>query len=173
MQGTLQRYGVDGVWHFTDRTNIASISAKNGLLSLSESRRQINAIPRPGGNQWSHDADRRKGVDRYVHLAFIDDHPMLYIAKQEQRINDPVWLKISSAILNHPDVRYTKDVSNKKGVELLNARQAIDLLDLDVLFTRTDWSDPAIKARRREALKYEVLIPNHVPLGMILVQKNG
>ncbi len=173
MQATLQKYGVDGIWHFTDRTNVQSIIDNRGLLSLTESRRRNLAIPKPGGNQWSHDADARNGVAQYVHLAFLDDHPMLFVAKQDQRITDPVWLKINIATLAHPDVRYTMDVSNKAGVPVLTAQDAIEQLDFEVLFTRTDWKDPAIQARRRIALKSEILIPNHVPIEMILGKKNG
>ena len=173
MQATLQRYGVNGIWHFTDRTNVQSIINNGGLLSLTESRRRRLAIPTPGGNQWSHDADGIRGVDQYVHLAFLDDHPMLFRAKEDKRITDPVWLKISTAILANPDVRYTMDVSNKNGVPILTAREAIDELDFQVLFTRTDWREPEIQARRRSALKSEILIPNHVPIEMILESKNG
>lgn len=173
MQATLQRYGIDGIWHFTDRSNIESIIQNHGLLSLAESRRRKLTIPRPGGNEWSHDADEFKGVDQYVHLAFLDDHPMLFVAKQDQRIIDPVWLKVSTAVLDHPDVRYTMDVSNKAGVPVLTAQQAINELDFEVLFTRTDWKDPEIQARRRVALKSEILIPTSVPLQMIVEKKNG
>lgn len=173
MQATLQRYRIDGIWHFTDRSNIESIIQYQGLLSLAESRRRTLTIPRPGGNEWSHGADENKGVDQYVHLAFLDDHPMLFIAKQDQRIIDPVWLKVSTAVLDHPDVRYTMDVSNKAGVPVLTAQQAINELDFEVLFTRTDWKDPEIQARRKIALKSEILIPTSVPLQMILGKKNG
>lgn len=173
MQATLAKYGIDGIWHFTDLSNIQSIIDNKGLLSLAEAKKKTIAIPTPGGNQWSHDADKIKGVDEYVHLAFLDDHPMLYVAKQDQRIKDPVWLKISTAILNHADVRYTLEVSNKAGVPLLNAQQAIAQLDFEVLFTRTDWKDPQIQARRKIALKAEILIPNQVAIGMILGKKNG
>ena len=98
---------------------------------------------------------------------------MLFIAKQDQRIIDPVWLKVSTAVLDHPDVRYTMDVSNKAGVPVLTAQQAINELDFEVLFTRTDWKDPEIQARRKIALKSEILIPTSVPLQMILGKKNG
>lgn len=173
MQATLQRYGVNGIWHFTDRTNVQSIISNGGLLSLTESRRRNLAIPKPGGNQWSHDADALNGVAQYVHLAFTDNHPMLFVAKQDQRITDPVWLKISTAVLAHPDVRYTMDVSNKAGVQILTAQEAIQQLDFEVLFTRTDWTNAEIKERLKVARKSEILIPNHIPIGMILESKNG
>ncbi len=99
MQSVIRKYGFDGIWHFTDRSNIELIQEHKGLLSLGEAERRGVLIPKPGGNEWSHDADKRKGVEEYVHLAFVDDHPMLFCAKQDGRITDPVWLKIKSEIL--------------------------------------------------------------------------
>jgi len=98
---------------------------------------------------------------------------MLYAAKQDGRINDPVWLKINSAILLGSGIRFTKEVSNKSGVQLLTPEEAIQQIDFDVLFTYMDWKNPEIQARRRLALKSEILIPAHVPLDMILDKKNG
>lgn len=173
MQATLKKYGIDGIWHFTDRSNIQSIIDNQGLLSLTESKRRAVRISIPGGNQWSHDADRIKGVDQYVHLAFISDHPMLYAAKQDGRIKDPVWIKIKPDVLENALVRYTAEVSNKKGVPLLTAEQAIAQIDFEVLFSRTDWKDPQIQARRKVAMKSEILIPTQVAFGMLLGTKNG
>ena len=173
MQTVLSRYGIDRVWHFTDRSNIALIKEHQGLLSLAESRRRGVKVPVPGGNDWSHDADEMKGVHQYVHLAFLNDHPMLFRAKQESRITDPVWLKIDASILLEEGTRFTNDVSNKSGVEILTPDLARDMIDFEVLFTHTDWKDPAIKARRMAAIKSEILIPTIVPINRILGLKDG
>ena len=173
METLLKRYKIDSVWHFTDRSNIARILQHKGLLSLGELQRRGIAIPVPGGNQWSHDADKIKGVHEYVHLAFIDNHPMLYLAKKGSRIPDPVWIKIDSSILLNDDVRFTCDVSNKTGVELLSADEAKEGIDFEVLFTRMDWKNPAIKSRRQAAEKSEILIPKFIPLEKLLGKKDG
>ncbi len=86
METILKKYKFDGVWHFTDRSNIKLIKEHQGLLSLREAERRRIVIPAPGGNKWSHDADRIKGLHEYVHLAFVDDHPMLFRAKNEGRM---------------------------------------------------------------------------------------
>src|SRR5215217_926199 len=60
-------------YHFTDARNIESIK-KHGILSTSEIRsRDIPVVT--GGNQWSLDADKIKGVDKFVHLCFFRSHP--------------------------------------------------------------------------------------------------
>lgn len=173
MQATLQKYGITAIWHFTDRKNIQSIEENGGLLSLAESRRRGVKIQTPGGNDWSHEADAISGVDEFVHLAFINNHPMLFRAKEDGRITEPIWLKISTAALACAEVRYTMDVSNKKGVPLMTAQEAIESLDFEVLFMRTDWSKPEIQGRRKIALKSEILIPNQVSEKMILSCQNG
>lgn len=173
MNEIIKRYRIRGVWHFTDSANIASIVKEGALLPLAELNRRRIKIPAPGGNQWSHDADALKGVDEYVHLAFTDDHPMLYRARQEGRITNPVWLQVNSEILLHPDVRFCAEVSNKRGAEILSPQQALERLDFDVLYTYMDWRDPDIRSRRQTAVKCEILFPGAVPVSSIVGFKNG
>ncbi len=173
MKTILDKYKIDVIWHFTDKSNLDSIKEHQGLFSLDElEKRKIN-IPIPGGNDLSHNADRIKDLKKYVHLCFIDDHPMLYRAKEEGRIIDPIWLKIDSSILTEDNVRYTSEVSNKSGVPILQAKEAMEKIDFEVLFTRTDWKDESIQERRKAAKKSEILIPNFVPIDKILDYKNG
>ena len=173
MNTILAKYKFDGVWHFTDRSNLELIEEHEGLLSLGELERRGIEIPVPGGNEWSHEADKMKDVHEYVHLAFVDDHPMLYQAKQEGRIPDPIWLKIHSSILLAEGVRFCSDVSNKSGAVILEAEEAKAQINFDVLFTYMNWRDPAIQAQRQAAIKSEILVPNFVPIEKILGLKNG
>ena len=173
MKTILAKYKFDGIWHFTDRSNLELIIEHQGLLSLGELEKREIDIPVPGGNQWSHDADKINGVHEYVHLAFLDDHPMLFRAKQEGRIPDPVWLKIQSSILLEERVRFCTEVSNKSGAVILEAEEAKEKIDFVVLFTYTDWRNPKIQERRQAAIKSEILVPNFVPIEKILGLKNG
>ncbi|HHL0997540.1 DarT ssDNA thymidine ADP-ribosyltransferase family protein [Pseudomonas sp. CD3(2023)] len=173
MKNLLSKYGVDGIWHFTDLSNLQSIIDNGGLLSLVEANKRGIKIPAPGGNEWSHDADKINGVDNYVHLAFLDDHPMLFHTRNDGRTPNPIWLKISIDILDTDGVRYTSDVSNKTGVPLLSPEVARNEIDLEVMFTYMDWKNPEIRQRRSQALRGEILIPSVVPVNMILGKKNG
>ena len=64
-------------------------------------------------------------------------------------------------------VRFTNDVANKAGVESVAITEAEALIDFEILYTRTDWKDPAIRARLSQAEKYEVLVPHVIPLAYI------
>jgi hypothetical protein len=173
MKTIINKYKFDCIWHFTDKSNIDLIKKHNGLLSFGELERRGIEIPISGGNDWSHDADKTKGVHEYVHLAFVDDHPMLYRAKKEGRIPNPIWLKIKSSILLQEGVRFCSDVSNKSGVAILPADKAKNQIDFDVLFTYLDWRDAKIQTRKKAALKSEILIPEFVSIDNILGFKNG
>jgi hypothetical protein len=172
MKNIIEKYKISSVWHFTDLSNIEYIK-QHGLLSLAElKRREIN-VPVCGGNNWSHDADKVKGLDEFVHLAFIDDHPMLYRAKEDGRIRNPIWMKIDISILLVEGVRFCADVSNKSGIPILSLDQATKEIDFDVLFTYMDWKDYEFQKRRQAAIKSEILIPSIIPIEKILGYKNG
>jgi hypothetical protein len=124
-------------------------------------------IPAPGGNVWSHDADTMKGLDRYVHLCFRPNHPMEYVARQDGRISDSVYLQIHPDVLHIAGVMFTADVSNKSGVRAIAIAEALEVIDFEVLYTRTDWTDSDVQQRLRQAEKYELLVPDHVPMRYI------
>lgn len=174
MQAVIQKYAkFDAVWHFTDRANLESIQA-HGLLALAETRRRNIAIPVPGGNAWSHDADRKKGLDRYVHLAFIRDHPMLFVAQNyESRILNPVWLKIDLSVLSHDGALFAPGIAYAKDMPLLTAEEAATQFDFEALFAYLDWNDPEVQRRRQAAKKSEILVPNCIPWEKVVECNDG
>jgi ssDNA thymidine ADP-ribosyltransferase, DarT len=167
MRNPFLRYSITAFYHFTDRRNLPIIKRHGGLYSLAKLRELGIEVPAPGGNDWSHEADERKGLDCYVHLCFRANHPMLYRAMQENRIEVPIYLEIHPEILKMEGVMFTADVSNKSGVEILTLDQAREMLDFEVLYTRTNWKDPEIQQRLKQAEKCELLVPNHIPLDLI------
>jgi hypothetical protein len=64
-------------------------------------------------------------------------------------------------------VRFTSDVSNKAGVGLHSIEEARKFIDFEVLFTRTNWSDPEIQERLQQAEKCEILVPDYIPITLI------
>lgn len=61
----------------------------------------------------------------------------------------------------------TDGVSNKSSVTPLPAADLIPKLDLEVIYSRTDWNDPAINERLKAAERCEILVPDCVPLKYI------
>ncbi|MGI2035135.1 DarT ssDNA thymidine ADP-ribosyltransferase family protein [Rhizobium panacihumi] len=155
------------LYHFTDRRNIPLIKEMGGLYPLSQLDQKQIKVPAPGGNQWSRDADAPKGMGNYVHLCFRNAHPMEYMARQDGRITDTIFLQIHPSVMQLEGVLFTNDVANKAGVESVAIADADALIDFEILYTRTEWRDPAIKARLTQAEKYEVLVPHIIPLPYI------
>jgi hypothetical protein len=166
-QDPFKKYTITTLYHFTDRRNVLKIRELGGLYSLAKLREMNIEIPAPGGNDWSHDADRYKGLDEYIHLCFRDNHPMEYIARKEGRIQESVFLHIHPDVLEMEGVKFTADVSNKFGVTICSVDEAKSIIDFEVLYTRTDWRDPQIQQRLKQAEKCEILVPDHIPLGLI------
>lgn len=152
-------------YHFTDTRNLPSIR-EHGILSMAElKKRSVETVP--GGNQWSLDADKHFGMDEYVHVCFIRDHPMAYLAQQEGRIEHIKYLSIDPTVILQDGAMITDRVSNKRGAEPKAAREMFTKIDWEVLYTRTEWKDPAIQARLKIAKVCELLVPNHIPINLI------
>jgi hypothetical protein len=167
------RYQVTHFYHFCDRRNLPLIRELGGLYSLEKLEEMGVTIPAPGGNDWSHDADRMKGLHQYVHLCLRNNHPMEYIARQEGRIQDSIFLQVSAAVLQMEGLKYTEDVSNKSGVVVRTIEEARDLIDFEVAYTRTDWKNAAVKQRLDNCEKCEILVPDFIPLDLIRNIPNG
>ncbi|MBT9137439.1 MAG: hypothetical protein DDT34_02531 [Firmicutes bacterium] len=163
----LARYKVRCFYHFTDERNLDSIRNVGGLFRHAELLRRGILVPAPGGNDWSHEADARVGVDEYVHLCMISEHPMEWQARQEGRIVKSKFLQVDPQVIKVEGVRFTSDVSNKSGVQLLTLEEACDTMDFSVIFDKTDWRDSEIQARRKIAKKYEFLVPMDIPKNLI------
>lgn len=166
MQRFLKAVANRHLFHFTDVRNLPSIG-QHGLLSLRELRRRGFVIEAPGGNQWSHDADTRLQLDRYVHLCFFDQHPMEYRAREDGRIGDSVFLRVLPQVLEQGGVLFCDDVSNKAGAIVRPLEEIDDHLDHEVIYSRTDWKRPEIRERLNAARKCEILIPDHVPVALL------
>jgi hypothetical protein len=162
------------LFHFTDTRNLESIRNTGGLHSYTRLKEMGIAIPAPGGNDWSHEADAYKGMDRFVHLCFRPTHPMEHAARLDGRIVSSVFLGIRTEILQRKGVRFTGGVSNKADVQTYSIEEAIGVIDFDMLYGGwKDWNNPEIQARLQQVEKYEILVPDHVPFNLILNFPNG
>jgi hypothetical protein len=151
--------------HFTEAGNIASIRSHGLLSRRTLNNRRLAHVT--GGNQLSCDLDDHYGFDRYVHLCLRAQHGMAFQAKQEGRLVDVRWIAVSPDVLALPDVLIALDNSVKNDVPVVPLASALDSMDLEVLYGYTDWKDPAIQARLRTVERYEILVPDHVPLRYI------
>ena len=147
-------------YHFTDARNLPSIK-QHGLLSMRELRRRNIVIAAPGGDENSQMSDAQNGTDYYVCLCMTNSHPMAHIVRENRGL-DIRYLQIHPNIILQHGAKITLQASNRAGVAKIAADDAIDLMDLEVLYKRTAWSDLIINDRLKTAEKYELLIPDRV-----------
>ncbi len=146
----LKKNGINSVWHFTDERNIDSI-ARYGILSLHElDKSRISAYC--GADGLSHSLDRNRGLHKYVHLAFINDHPMFYSAKKRGSIVYPVWIELDLSILHDKKTKFSDEVASKSGAGIYD----IDLVDQKIDFAKMADEDFEV---RKNAKKAEILVP--------------
>lgn len=153
-------------YHFTDRSNLSSIKS-HGLLSTAQlhKRKLFNSV-KTGGDENSLASDRANGTDGYVCLCFTSNHPMAHVAREAGRI-DPVYLSINPEIIWTNGAMITSAPSNQNGIPKRPVADTLKEIDLEVIYKRMEWGDPAINQRLRTAEKYEILIPNEVALKYI------
>ena len=161
-RSTQHRY----LYHFTDKSNFSSIAAK-GLLSKAKMREEGWWPDATGGNQLSWDLDALRGIDGYVNLCMTTNPLMKYLAQKDGRLPEPRYLAIKPAVLKMEGMRIAFGVANANEVEILPVADALEQLDVEVLYTRTDWTNAAIQQRLTAAEKLEVLVPDVVPRKLI------
>ncbi len=154
-------------FHFTDTRNLDLIK-KHGILSRRKAKQMGIAIPAPGGNQISIQAADALGLDQYVSLCLKRGHPMEGAARNSGTIKDAAYLAIRPDIIKLPGVMMTGGVSNKTGIVPEAPGEVLEKLDLEVIYRRTNWKDAAVKERLKTAEKFEILVPDSVPLEYIL-----
>ena len=153
-------------YHFTDEVNFPSID-KKGLVSKACMRAEKWWPDATGGNQLSHELDTRHCIDPYVSLCFTRNHSMKYLAQKDGRLPNPRYLGIHPEVLKIEGARISFGVANANDAKILPVSEAIDQLDIEVIYSQTDWSDPAVQQRLKTAKKFEVLIPDNVPIDLL------
>ena len=107
IQKIVEQNKITKLYHFTDRANIPSIKKMGGLFSWQDLENMKVKIPVQGGNDLSKQLDAYKNLQNYVRLSFVENTPMLYFAKKEGRVQNPVILEIDPSIIFLKDTIYS------------------------------------------------------------------
>lgn len=163
----LSQNRITKLFHFTDRDNLESIIKNGGLYSWKDCEEKGITIPKPGGGgpgstSWS--LDERDGLEHYVRVSFTEQHPMMYVAMNENRISNPVILEIDPEVIYEDSTRFSDRNATRNG-----ARVGGGLDDFRNIHFKT------VKARKHFDLdvdeqpfyQAEVLVKNFIPLKYI------
>lgn len=159
------------LYHFTDMSNIPSIRLHNGLWPLCYlTNNKIDF--KAGGSKESHERDRAKGYDRHVHLCMTTEHPMEYIARNDERRLDAVFLEIDNSVLAKRDILFSAGICYAHDVIPCPIHEAKGV-DFDAIRRGKESTDALMVDRYRKVTKYELLIPSHISLRYIRNIPNG
>lgn len=102
----LENNDIQYLYHFTDKRNIPSIKRYGGLLSWNYCVEHKIDIPKPGGGDLSRQLDLSRNLQDYVRLSFTQEHPMMYVAMKDGRIDNPIILKIDPCVVYLKNTKY-------------------------------------------------------------------
>jgi len=142
LQEILKFYGITSIWHFTDESNLESIQ-KHGLLSLQLITEEKIHVPCFGANTLSHNLDKKKGLDKFVHLSIIKDHPMQYVKKRSGEIPNPIWLEIDISVLFENRSGCCRQVANKNHAKCYDIKHIAEVVDLKSLLNNPHYTNRA------------------------------
>lgn len=126
------------LYHFTDSRNIPSIK-KYGLLSWQELlNKNIKHIP--ASNELSRRLDKKHNLEDYVRLCLNKDHPMFRAALYYGRVNNLVWLKIKTEVIDIPDTLFSNDNAT-------SSRAIIDYSKLTAFNSKSTQAEILVKKR--------------------------
>jgi hypothetical protein len=107
LQKVLQENNITILYHFTDHSNLKSIKENGGLYSWYYCDKNNIVIPMTGNSSLGRSLDLEFGLEDYVRLSFIKDHPMKHVAMKEGRITRPYLLKVSIEVCYFENTRFS------------------------------------------------------------------
>lgn len=160
----LDGYDIKKLYHFTDRSNLASIIRNRGLLSWADCQNNNISIPNPGGDYLSRKIDKNKGLDYYVRLSFTNQHPMMFVCQKGGRVLNPIILEIDRSVIFDDTTKFSNMNTVKR-----SASVGSELIDFNKIHFRT------VKRRchfdvpfkEQKYFQAEVLVENYIPLEKI------
>lgn len=160
----IDSHHIDCLYHFTDRENLESIIQNGGLYSWADCEEKGITIAKPGGSSTSRSLDSRDNLEHYVRVSFVKQHPMMFVAMNDNRISNPVVLKIDPKVIWQEGTKYADRNATKNG-----ARVGSGLDDLKQIHFA------AVKANKHFDLdedeqpffQAEVLVKHFIPLECI------
>jgi hypothetical protein len=156
----LENYGITSVYHFTDAANLKTIE-KHGLQSLKNILLKNIDVKYFGAEELSHMLDQRQGLDKYVHLSFIKDHPMYHVAKSRGSLKKPVWIELDASILYEDTTLFSDSIANQTDAYIFKIDKVLRYIDFELL-TLEGYLSSEKWRERKEARKAQLMALNSI-----------
>lgn len=160
----IKEYGIQKLYHFTDRDNLQSIIQNGGLYSWRDCEEKGIDIAKPGGSPGSRSLDTRVNLQHYVHVSFVREHPMMYVAMNDRRISNPVILEIDPEIIYWKESKYADRNATKNGARIGNGIDDFKAIHFSAVQANTHFD---LSEEEKMFFQAEVLVKNFIPLKYI------
>jgi len=163
-QSILDKYHISTLYHFTDRKNLESIILNRGLYSWADCELMDIQVKKPGGGDISRALDKRAGLEHYVRVSFTREHPMMYVARSEGRILDPVVLEISPEVIFLNTTKYADSNATRNDAHIGDELSDFKRIHFNTIKVRKHFD---VEEGERSYFQAEVLVKGHIPLNYI------
>lgn len=163
-QAIIEQQNIKKLYHFTDRDNLQSIIQNGGLYSWADCEEKGITIAKPGGSDSSRSLDARDGLQRYVRVSFVTQHPMMYVAMNEGRISNPVLLEIDPQVIYWNGSKYADRNATKNGAQVGGDIDDFKAIHFSAVKTRKHFD---LDDDEQKFYQAEVLVKNCIPLEYI------
>lgn len=160
----LDKHGITKLYHFTDRDNLESIIRNGGLYSWSDCEKKGIKISKPGSGQLSRQLDSRDGLQSYVRVSFVMQHPMMYVAMNEGRISNPVILEINPEVVYWDGTLYADRNATKNGANVGGTVDDLNRIHFQSVKAQKHFD---LDEDEQQFYQAEVLVKNFIPLQYI------
>ena len=160
----LKQHSITKLYHFTDRDNLESIINNGGLYSWADCEDKGITIAKPGGSFNSRELDKRSGLQNYVRVSFTTEHPMMYVAMNEDRITNPVILEIDPEVIFDDTTKYADRNATKNGARIGDSLDDFKAIHFNSVKAKKHFDLPAEEQMFFQA---EILVKNFIPLSAI------
>jgi hypothetical protein len=156
---TLRKNQINSLWHFTDIRNLPLIYELQGLRSkqyITDNEKTLADAGKevyPGGDDLSHELDRKNGNWDKISLSFIPNTPMFYNKKVQSHF---VLIEIDLNILDAQTTFTDTNATNSEHSRDIGVN-GLDLIDFNAIQAEL-YSD-----LWQHSAQAEVLVPNFIP----------
>ncbi len=155
---------VKKLYHFADRDNLESIIKNGGLYSWADCDEKGISILKSGGGNLSRSLDARDGLQHYVRVSFVKDHPMMFVAMNEQRISNPVVLEIDPEVVWWQDSLYCNKNVTRNDASYGGSVEHFKQVHFDTVLKNRYFD---LAEEERPFYNAEVMVKNFIPIQYI------
>ncbi len=155
---------VKSLYHFTDRKNLESIKRNGGLYSWDFCEKNNILITNPGGDSLSRTLDRRHRLENYVRLSFSRNHPMMYVAKKQNRIENPIILEIDPEVIFWKNTKFSDKNATRNDVNVGQELVDFERIKFHIVQQSTQLDLSEVEKPYYQA---EILVMEKIPLEFI------